>query len=131
MRVYKEVETIEKKQGVPWVGIILIGIFLVCMIGVIYWLIRNNKEESVNQVSYSLINENEDDSLDDDKIEDENTYKDPKPLEFVEVNGVKVQKKFKELYESNSDFVGWIKIKDTNINYPVCQRQGDNEYYLN
>lgn len=36
-----------------------------------------------------------------------------------------------ELYELNNDFVGWIKIEDTNISYPVMQTDNDRkDYYL-
>ncbi|MDR0222434.1 MAG: class B sortase [Oscillospiraceae bacterium] len=34
------------------------------------------------------------------------------------------------LYKENNDFVGWVRIGDTVINYAVCQT-GDNGYYLN
>ncbi|WP_346886613.1 class B sortase [Clostridium sp. UBA4395] len=37
---------------------------------------------------------------------------------------------FKDLLAINSEVVGWIKIQDTNINYPVVKGK-DNEYYLN
>ncbi|MDR0222433.1 MAG: class B sortase [Oscillospiraceae bacterium] len=37
--------------------------------------------------------------------------------------------KFRELYERNNDFVGWIKLGDTIIDYPVVQA-ADNDYYL-
>ena len=30
----------------------------------------------------------------------------------------------------NPDWIGWLKIKDTSISYPVMQREGDSEYYL-
>ena len=36
---------------------------------------------------------------------------------------------FSELLAKNSDTVGWINVKSTNINYPIVQRS-DNEYYL-
>jgi len=38
--------------------------------------------------------------------------------------------KYKILYEENSDLIGWIKIEDTPLDYPVMQNMGDNEYYL-
>lgn len=34
-----------------------------------------------------------------------------------------------ELQKENSDIMGWIEIKDTNINYPVVQG-ADNDFYL-
>lgn len=36
---------------------------------------------------------------------------------------------YSKLYEQNNDFVGWIKIDDTNIDYPVVKTT-DNEKYL-
>lgn len=30
----------------------------------------------------------------------------------------------------NPDWIGWLKIRDTSISYPVMQREGDAEYYL-
>lgn len=35
-----------------------------------------------------------------------------------------------ELYQRNGDMVGWIRIADTSIDYPVMYRNDDNEYYL-
>lgn len=37
--------------------------------------------------------------------------------------------KYKTLYNKNKSLIGWIKIADTNIDYPVMQAS-DNEYYL-
>ncbi len=38
--------------------------------------------------------------------------------------------KFAELYSENNDFVGWLKIPGTKIDYPVMSKEGDNDYYL-
>ena len=35
-----------------------------------------------------------------------------------------------DVYEKNNDFVAWIKIEDTNINYPVMQTIDEPNYYL-
>ena len=43
----------------------------------------------------------------------------------------RVLKELADLKKENSDLVGWIKIDGTNINYPVVQIEGDNDYYLN
>lgn len=37
---------------------------------------------------------------------------------------------YTEIYEQNSDMVGWIYIADTNINYPVMQSPEDPNFYL-
>lgn len=37
---------------------------------------------------------------------------------------------FAQLAEINPEIYAWITIEDTNINYPICQREGDNEFYL-
>ncbi|WP_342471716.1 class B sortase [Metasolibacillus sp. FSL H7-0170] len=38
---------------------------------------------------------------------------------------------FQELYKRNSDIIGWLKVDDTRIDYPIMQHQQDVEYYLN
>lgn len=40
-----------------------------------------------------------------------------------------ILKKYEGLYQKNHKIVGWIKIEDTNIDYPVMQTV-NNEYYL-
>ena len=37
---------------------------------------------------------------------------------------------YMKLYEQNSDFVGWIKIDETNISYPVMQSKNEPNFYL-
>ncbi len=53
--------------------------------------------------------------------------------DFTEVNGERILKKFERLYKNNNDFVGWIHVADTNIDYPVMYTPGDSEngeYYI-
>lgn len=37
---------------------------------------------------------------------------------------------YQALYAQNPDLVGWLYIEGTNIDYPVVQAPGDNQYYL-
>ena len=37
---------------------------------------------------------------------------------------------YAELYERNPDMVGWIKVEDTKINYPVMQSVNEPNFYL-
>ncbi len=38
--------------------------------------------------------------------------------------------KYQSLYDMNNDFIGWIFIPDTPLNYPVMQTKKNPEYYL-
>ena len=38
--------------------------------------------------------------------------------------------KYADLYLANSDIIGWIKIEDTRVDYPVMQTKDDPEFYL-
>jgi sortase B len=40
-----------------------------------------------------------------------------------------VQNRFKKLLQTNEDIVGWLRIENTNIDYPVLQAE-DNDFYL-
>ncbi|MBO4310957.1 MAG: class B sortase [Lachnospiraceae bacterium] len=40
-----------------------------------------------------------------------------------------ILEKYKDTYTKNNDLIGWIKISDTNIDYPVVQ-SNDNQFYL-
>src|SRR5699024_2304941 len=35
---------------------------------------------------------------------------------------------YQALYEQNPDMVGWLRVEGTDIDYPVMQTPGDNEY---
>lgn len=49
---------------------------------------------------------------------------------YVEVEQKQVFKKYAPVYEENPDFVGWLSIEGTNIDYPVMYTPEDEEYYL-
>lgn len=38
--------------------------------------------------------------------------------------------KYGAMFEENSDFIGWISIDGTNINYPVMQTPTNPDFYL-
>lgn len=55
-------------------------------------------------------------------------YQEPK----AEETGPEVLSKYKTLLDKNKNLIGWIKIDDTNIDYPVMKSiNGNGEYYLN
>lgn len=42
----------------------------------------------------------------------------------------KILKKYYDIYTENNDFVGWLKIGGTDIDYPVMYTPEDEEYYI-
>ena len=57
---------------------------------------------------------------------------DPQPSTVVtEPVVLEILPEYKEHYEMNNDLVGWIKVEDTKINYPVLQSAPENkDYYI-
>ena len=55
-------------------------------------------------------------------------------IEKVEIDrGIKtvdIPVDFDALHEVNPDIYAWIEIPDTEISYPILQREGDNSYYI-
>ena len=57
------------------------------------------------------------------------------PEETTELMNYSEEKTFipeyQELYLQNNDMVGWIKVEDTKINYPVMQSKDNPNFYMN
>ncbi len=67
------------------------------------------------------------------KDEDEEVKSEKINVDMVSVDGVMVQRKFEKLYKENRDFIGWLTIEDTLIDYPVMHTPHDDEngeYYI-
>ena len=58
----------------------------------------------------------------------EETPENKEPLPFTEDKTFIPE--YSELYEQNRDMVGWIKIDDTKLNYPVMQSIDEPNFYL-
>ncbi|GFI21331.1 hypothetical protein IMSAGC011_00092 [Lachnospiraceae bacterium] len=52
------------------------------------------------------------------------------PYKETSENSNNILSKFVQLYEENQDFVGWLRIPGTKIDYPVMSKSDDNNYYL-
>ncbi|MBQ9390809.1 MAG: class B sortase [Lachnospiraceae bacterium] len=49
----------------------------------------------------------------------------------VDPSTLTVLPEYQQYLAQNPEFVGWLIVPDTQVNYPVLQRQSDNDYYLN
>lgn len=94
---------------------ILKVIFLILLIGVMlissYYFYKNLKEDKKQEDIFEEIKDIAETNIDNEKIKD---------------NEIDISK----LYEINNDIVGWIKIDDTKINYPVMQTKDRPNFYL-
>lgn len=117
---------------------VLIAVFFGCGIYLAKYFIGIKKSEDLADDLKTMIiddtKKTEADDRDNDSSEEENKDSSDvseEEVEYVDIDGVLVQKKFSKLYENNHDFIGWLNIKDTNIDYPVMQSMYDEEYYIN
>ena len=50
--------------------------------------------------------------------------------ELAAAEAALAHEKYDALFEQNNDFIGWIKIEGTNVNYPVMQTPNKPDFYL-
>lgn len=90
--------------------IILIIMLVVSLITSIIYILYQYKKDNKQEVIYKEL---EKIVINEEKQEDEESIK------------------LQSLYNTNSDFVGWLEIEDTNISYPVMQtEESRKDYYL-
>lgn len=102
---------------------VFILIFIFCSIYLVNYLKESKKSEATVDELKQEIAEEDEEEYNEVTPEGEKTG-------YVDFDGVLVQKKYAKLYKKNQDFVGWIKIEDTEIDYPVVQSIYEEEYYL-
>ena len=106
---------------------VLICIFLGSAGYLAYYFLQSKKSEDQFQKLEAMI----DAPVNEEEIVYVATDGDAEPgLEFVNIDGTRVQKSFASLYRENHDFIGWLSIEDTNIDYPVMQTPEEEEYYI-
>ncbi len=102
-----------------WIGnIILIALILAFIASGLYlfrYYIKTSQTEEQIEELQELKAESEED--------------DDEP-EITEDSGHTILKAYRKLYKKNSDIIGWITVKNTQIDYPVMQTKDDSEYYL-
>lgn len=76
-------------------------------------------EEMVGEVPEST------EPSEEEEVENELTEEEKEALERTQA-----MEKYGELFKKNNDFMGWISIAETKVNYPVMQTPHDPDYYL-
>lgn len=108
--------------------VFFLSILSIGSIGIYFWL-NDNKE--INKMQEKVV----DDTNVKEKEDNDNTEQINPPeneaddyWDYIKMNLLEVD--FNDLLIKNSDTVGWIQVKGTNINYPIVQTT-NNDYYLN
>ena len=98
---------------------IIISVVLAAILAVsTFFIIRNKMDSAKQNEVYDNLAE-----IVEDEPDEENegiTYSEDKDY----------LAEYYELYQQNNDMVGWIKVEDTNINYPVMQSIDEPNFYL-
>lgn len=131
----------KEKNGLKQINYLLLNtiiLFVILFCLLLFFMIksRNKKDdESLDKNIESINNviEDIDNSYDYEEIDVEE-----EPIEVPDVPDVPVKNNpyttkyeniYQKLLELNSDTVGWLEVKNTNVNYPVV-KSNDNDYYL-
>ena len=115
-----------------WVIVVFLIFFLsvfLISINKVYNLFKDNKE--IDKLSDNVIeNTNIKEKKDNKNTEKVNPPEDKANdyWDYIKMNLLEVN--FNDLIAKNSDTVGWIQVKGTNINYPIVKTT-DNNFYLN
>ena len=126
----------KKSIKIKWKNVILafaflvfLTTFIISLINIIKWIMdSNNSKKQINSIventNISDVKDNKNTELviNEDEIDKFDPYWD-----YIKRNLINVD--FKDLKNQNSDTVGWIQVKGTNINYPFVQTN-DNDFYL-
>lgn len=102
-------ETKHKKLKTFFI-ILLVIVFIICISYIVFHFYNKQKNKNLYNELYEGIKQ------------DQTTE------ELKQVNNEFIEK-VKELQQENEDVKGWIRIADTNINYPLLQTT-NNDYYL-
>lgn len=68
--------------------------------------------------------------INNERIKSEEKYEQLSPTNNSGTDDTDLNSKFADLIMINDDFVGWLKVDSTKINYPVVRSKTDPEYYL-
>ena len=102
----KEINQEEKKIKIPFFFIISIIITIICIAYIIKWATESNYNKEVLEKAHESV-----------------------VVETVNEEPQIVSVDFDNLKETNSETVAWIKVNNTEIDFPVVQAK-DNDYYL-
>lgn len=124
MKRYTEKEAnVRSKKGVNLVLTLFLWLFLAVFVVsagmIVYTTVRGQKEEKVFEQLGQLVEQQRQTMADH-----------PKPENPSDAAGEPPFTEYQALYEMNEDFVGWLTVPGTRVDYPVMYTPNWREYYL-
>lgn len=98
--------------------IILIAVFVALLGTSTYFIFNHFQEEKEQSQMYASLAQ----------IVEKPEAKPTEPIQYSE--DAAILPELTELYRQNNDLVGWVRVEDTNINYPVMQTVENPNFYL-
>lgn len=122
----KEGENVPQKRAHKGAQVIaiIIAVLLLCVAGFCaYLLIHNRQQKAEQKEMFATIAEKVDAAESElGDLEQIGNAEDKRVAQLLEV--------YRELHGYNADFVGWIRVPGTEINYPVMQSPDESNFYL-
>lgn len=132
-----QVRISEKKKINPWIAILFVAILAACAflftysaVYIIDYLVDSKKQEELYGGLADIVNQNTIPSVPTSPTTPTEPTADAVPTEPPEPTEPVILPEYQAIYEMNNDLVGWIRIPDTRINYPVMQSPEAPNYYL-
>jgi len=119
--------------------ITLVALFLLAAVifgGIFFHQYNDGKEsqEAFNELENMIVEpttpDESEDPADNTGDETDAPEESTEPVDDEIAEALEAMAKYQALYEQNEDFVGWIKIDNTLISYPVMQSIDNPDFYL-
>jgi sortase B len=124
----------EKKKKI--IGITVISVFcaLAIFFGAMflhqYWDAKNSEQVFDNLTELIVETQPLEEAVEETEAAEDTEDKELTDEELTALEATLAHEKYAALFEQNQDFIGWISIEGTNINYPVMQSPSNPNYYL-
>lgn len=113
-----------KKSVAKSLYIVLVVLCLICIGGMVMILLNDREEENEAQVQQELLQE---EFVQQEEVVEEESL----PSEAVDEQKEELPIDFEGLQQINPEIYAWIRVPDTNIDYPILQHLDDDQsYYL-
>lgn len=123
-----------KQLNLNIIKMIFLVLIIVSILIIIIYFVLNKKEEDkveeINEKINEVINETIDEEMKNEEVIDFNEeVNEESNHHFGQAYYTKYEQVLDKLSEINKDTIGWIKVNNTKVDYPVVQ-SSDNDYYL-